>query len=80
MPVAVNKVTVKAGDNDAVLFTGIPKDAKFSAVATGGYAYQTDVVIPDGELEYSIPVPCAVRVRFELWPFQTFTVDIEAVA
>lgn len=78
MPITVSKTTVKAGDNDEVVFTGIPKGAQFKA-ATGGFVFQEET-IPATELEYSIPVPCICRVSFELWPYQTFTVDLEVVA
>lgn len=78
MPIVVSKTTIQAGDNDAVIFTRIPKGAQFRAM-TGGFAFQEET-IPVTRLEYSVPVPCVCRVTFDLWPFQTFSVDIEVVA
>lgn len=78
MPITVSKTVVKAGESDGVVFAGIPPGATFRA-SVGGFCYQEEV-LPVTELEYSVPVPCLVKVTFELWPFQIFAVDIEAVA
>lgn len=78
MPIEVSKTVIKAGENDAAVFIGIPEGATFRA-SIGGYCYQEET-LPASELEYSVPVPSLVKVTFDLWPYQMFVVDIEVVA
>ena len=77
MPVVVDKTTIKAGGNEAAVFTGVPKNAQASCTTSG-----LDIggaIIPDGEFELPIPVPCVYRVTITLWPYLDFVCDITAV-
>jgi hypothetical protein len=76
MPIKVSKTRVKAGGRDSAVLTGIPDGARFD-VSTSNVSVHSGPL--DGtELELFIPVPCIYRVRLDRWPFQTFTVEIEA--
>lgn len=78
MTVSVVKVCIRAGDNDAAVITGAPKDVAF-AVSVGGSPVW-DGTLPDGELELSVPTPGLYQVSFKKWPYRDFNVTIEAVA
>lgn len=76
MPITVSKRQIKAGGSDKAVFRGVPIGAKAS-VSTGGMLIGSDV-IPSGEFDLPIPVPCIYRVTITLWPFLDFVADIEA--
>jgi len=78
MRAVVDKTTIKAGGSDAAVLTGAPKNVRCMVYGVGDMLH--DIVLPDGELELSIPVPITYRVVLEKWPYQMFTIDIEAVA
>lgn len=78
MEIAVSKVCIRAGDNDAAIITGAPKDVAFS-VSVGSSPVWSGT-LPDGELELSVPTPGVYRVSFNKWPYRDFEVTIEAVA
>lgn len=78
MAVAATKVRIRAGDNDAAVITGAPKDVTFS-VSVGDSSVWSGT-LPDGELELSVPTPGVYHVSFKKWPYRDFNVTIEAVA
>jgi hypothetical protein len=78
MAVAINKTLIKAGDNDAAILTGAPKDVAFS-VSVGGSSVWSGT-LPDGELELSVPTPGVYVVMLKKWPYRDFNVSIEALA
>lgn len=78
MPVIVSKTAVKAGGSDSAVLTGAPVNSAFG-VSVGGVLVWSGT-LPDGELELSVPTPGVYRVQFDLWPYQSFAVDIEAIA
>lgn len=77
MRVSVDKVVVKAGDNDAAVLTGAPKDVAFSVSVQGSEVWSG--TLPDGELELSVPTPGIYQIVLTKWPYQDFGVTIEAV-
>lgn len=77
--VEVNKTTILYGDRDSCLITGIPKQARVTITTRDGTEVYPSFVLDAEQLEISIPVPCVYRVFLDLWPYRTFTVDIEAV-
>src|SRR5690606_4021949 len=78
MAIMIDKTTIKAGDNDAAVITGAPKDVEFS-VSVGGSSV-LDGNLPDGELELSVLTPGLYQVTLTKWPYRDFSVTIEAVA
>lgn len=78
MAIAINKVAIKAGDNDAAVLTGAPKDVAFSVSVQGSEVWSG--TLPDGELELSVPTPGIYQVVLTKWPYRDFGVTIEAVA
>lgn len=78
MEIAINKVAIKAGDSDAAVLTGAPKDVAFSVSVQGSEVWSG--TLPDGELELSVPTPGIYSVALKKWPYRDFTVTIEAVA
>lgn len=78
MDISVSKTTVKAGGTDSSVILGIPKQAEFDVIVTGQSVWNG--TIPDGEFEISVPTPGIYEVVFNLWPYQTFRTQIEAVA
>lgn len=78
MTVVISSLCIKAGDNDAAVITGAPKDVTF-AVSVGDSSVWSGT-LPDGELELSVPTPGLYLVSFKKWPYRDFNVTIEAVA
>jgi hypothetical protein len=78
--IEVNKTRIICGDQDSCLITGIPKKATARVTMRDGTEVYPPFVLDAEQLEISIPVPCVYRVWLDLWPYKTFTVDIEAVA
>lgn len=78
--VEVNKTTILCGDKDSCLITGIPKNASARVAMRDGTEVYPSFVLDAEQLEISIPVPCVYRVYLDLWPYKTFTVEIEAIA
>lgn len=78
MTIAINKTAIKAGDNDAAILTGAPKDVAFSVSVQGSEVWSG--TLPDGELELSVPTPGIYQITFNKWPYQDFNATIEAVA
>jgi hypothetical protein len=76
MPVEVSRTRIQAGGRDSAVLRGIPAGARFE-ITTSNITVHSGPLDGD-ELELFIPVPCIYRVRLDLWPFQTFGVDIEA--
>lgn len=82
MRVAVSNRLIKAGGNDPAIITGAPKNVKYRVSVQGNLVWPMlgdPDVLPDGELELSVPTPGFYRVELELWPYQSFAVNIEAV-
>lgn len=78
MQVEVSKTRIRCGNSDFALLKNCPLGATFT-ISTGGVAVHSGLL--DGtDLELYIPVPCVYRVVLDLWPYKTFTVEIEAVA
>jgi hypothetical protein len=77
MPIDVSKARIKAGaKDDSAVLKNCPAGAKFEII-TGGVSVFLGLL--DGtELELYIPVPCIYRVTLDFWPYQKFTVEIEA--
>lgn len=78
--VDVNKTRVLCGDEDSSLAIGIPKQAKVTITMRDGTQVYPSFVLDAHQLEISIPAPCVYRVHLDLWPYKTFTYEIEAVA
>ncbi|MCB1393242.1 hypothetical protein [Nitrobacter sp.] len=78
MAIAINKVAIKAGDNDAAVLTGAPKDVAFSVSVQGSEVWSG--TLPDGELELSVPTPGLYQITLTKWPYRDFAMTIEAVA
>lgn len=78
MNLAINKVVVKAGDNDAIVITGAPKEAAVAISVSGTSVW--NATLPDGELEFSAPVPGKYRISLKCWPYKDMYVEVEAVA
>jgi hypothetical protein len=78
MRVTVDKVRIRAGDNDAAVLVGAPNDVAFSVVVQGNEVWSG--TLPDGELELSVPTPGIYQVSLKKWPFRDFGITIEAVA
>lgn len=78
MAVSVDKVRIHAGDNDAAVLVGAPKDVAFSVSVQGSEVWSG--TLPDGELELSVPTPGIYQIVLTKWPFRDFGVTIEAVA
>jgi hypothetical protein len=76
--VTVSANTIKAGGTESAVLRGIPKGARYF-ITTGGIEVAQGVM-EDTEIEIFIPVPCIYRVTLDMWPYQTFRTDIEAVA
>lgn len=79
MPIEVSKTKIVPGDQDSAVLTGIPKKASARITSWGVEVYPS-FNLDATELEVSIPVPCVYHVEIALWPFKTFSVDIEAAA
>lgn len=77
MEVAIDKTTIKAGGSDASVLIGAPKDVSFNVFVGSDVVWSG--TLPDGELEMSVPAPGLYRIVLEKWPYQMFTVDVEAV-
>jgi hypothetical protein len=77
MRAVIDKTTIKAGGSDAAVLTGAPKNVRCMVHGAGELLF--DIMLPNGEFELSIPAPITYRVVLEKWPYQMFTVDIEAV-
>lgn len=78
LEIVVDRTVIKAGDNDAAIFTNIPKGAKLLTIC--GTSIIHNLVMPETSLELSIPVPCTYKVRFEFWPYRNAEFEVEAVA
>lgn len=72
----IDKRKIKAGGDDSALITGIPRKAKIGVWAVGQLLHE---VTDTDQLEISIPVPCTYTVKIDLWPYKTWSTDIEAV-
>lgn len=80
MPVVQSTKSIKAGTDDAVLFTDIPTGASYS-VRAGSTEYLSGTLDDNGtEIELSVPVPCTCTVVLTKWPFQTLTATVEVHA
>lgn len=83
MPIDVSRKVIKAGGKDTVVLTGAPKKADYSFdVNVPGIGVQNiqSGILPDGELEIGMDMPCLFTIRITHWPYQDFTQEIEAVA
>lgn len=78
MTVAIDKAVVRAGGSDAAVLTGAPKGVAFSITVRGVSVWNG--VLPDGELELTVPAPGLYDLTLTKWPFKDFRVTIEAVA
>lgn len=78
--VEVNKTRIQCGDKDSCLITGIPKQARARITMRDGTEVYPAFVLDAEQLEISIPVPCVYRVFLDLWPYKTFTIEVEATA
>lgn len=78
MSTRVDKVLIRAGDNDAAILTGAPKDVAFSVSVQGSEVWSG--TLPDGELELSVPTPGLYQLVLTKWPYRDFGVIIEAIA
>lgn len=78
MDISLNKTAIKAGDNDAAVLVGAPKDVAFSVTVQGSQVWSG--TLPDGELELSVPTPGVYQVTLTKWPYRDFGVTIEAVS
>jgi hypothetical protein len=79
MQVNVNKTIIHCGDQDSCIITGIPKQAKARVTLRDGTEIYPSFVLDAAELEISIPTPCTWQVHLDLWPYQTCTINVEAV-
>ena len=76
MNVQVSTTTIRANTSDASVLVGAPKDTKFVIRAMSTIVWEG--ILPDGELELSVPVPGLYYVSLDKWPYKTFTTMIEA--
>ncbi len=84
MPITVSATVIKAGDEkNGAIFRNIPKGVTYAIYGPyDALIYPvpgTSNLFPATELELSIPMPCTYRVEFELWPYQKFSINIEAI-
>lgn len=78
MNLQINKQVFQAGDNDAIVITGAPKNTKFDVKVQGTIVWNG--TLPDGELEMSVPVPGIYHITLTSWPHKTMEIDVEAKA
>lgn len=78
MPVTVDRTKIIAGGSDTLVIRNIPRAATIRVLSSNIEIY-APMALDTDEVEMSIPVPCVYRFEFELWPYQTCVVEVEAV-
>ena len=78
--IEVGRSVIRSGPGDSCVAKNIPPNAKVTVKMHDGTVVYEPFILDGHELEISIPVPCTYRVSIDLWPYRTFTYDIEAVA
>lgn len=79
MPIGVARLSVAAGEKDAVRFTGIPTPCRLAVFAVGfETAPISDMQITVSSIDVSLPVPGGYVFRFEKFPFVTWESRVEA--
>lgn len=79
MPIGVARLSVAAGEKDAVRFSGLPFPCRMTVFAAGfETAPISDVQITAASIDVSLPVPGGYIFRFEKFPFVTWESRVEA--
>jgi hypothetical protein len=77
MAIEVARTTIKAGESDAAVFSGLPQPCSMEVWVLGQVLIRETVV--DGSVDLSVPVPGFYKVRFAQWPWRPKEFQIEAV-
>jgi len=74
-PIAVDRTTIAVAGNEAATFTGIPRGTE--VVISG--ADSAVLTVDDGTLAFDADMPGQFVITFELWPYQTLRVTVDAI-